>query len=144
MKGNAGFVYTPLNKSKKTGGISMADFGIRFFLCNILICVTIARFLMIKQILRNHLTNRMQFNLWFLLPGLLTIPFIPIRPAPSSQIFSLLDKWKNAVSPNTETITETEDATPSPAITRPFLSKISPLFACVAETLTLSVEDSPE
>ena len=34
----------------------------------------------------------------------------------------------------------TEDAVPFPASTRPFLSRISPLFACVVETLTLSVE----
>ena len=81
----------------------MADFGIRFFLCNILICAIIAILLMIKQVLRNHLTSRMQFNLWFLLLGLLTVPFIPIRLTP----FSLLDKWKNAVSPNTGTVTET-------------------------------------
>ena len=81
----------------------MADFGIRFFLCNILICAIIAILFMIKQVLRNHLTSRMQFNLWFLLLGLLTVPFIPIRLTP----FSLLDKWKNAVSPNTGTVTET-------------------------------------
>ncbi len=85
----------------------MAAFGIRFFLCNILICATIGIFLMIKQVLRNHLTSRMQFNLWFLLLGLLAVPFIPIRPAPFSQLFSLLDKWKNAASPNTGTVTET-------------------------------------
>lgn len=85
----------------------MADFGIRFFLCNILICAIIVILLMVKQILRNHLSSRMQFNLWFLLLGLLAVPFIPIRPAPFSQLFSLIDKWKNAVSPNTGTVTET-------------------------------------
>lgn len=85
----------------------MADFGIRFFLCNILICAVIGILLMIKQVLRNHLTSRMQFNLWFLLLGLLAIPFIPIRLVGFSQIFSLLDKWKNAASANLETMTET-------------------------------------
>ncbi len=85
----------------------MADFGIRFFLCNILICAVIGILLMIKQVLRNHLTSRMQFNLWFLLLGLLAVPFIPIRLVRFSQIFSLLDKWKNAASANMETMTET-------------------------------------
>ncbi|MBD5522728.1 MAG: BlaR1 family beta-lactam sensor/signal transducer [Lachnospiraceae bacterium] len=85
----------------------MADFGIRFFLCNILICPIIGILLMIKQVLRNHLTSRIQFNLWFLLLGLLAVPFIPIRPVGFSQIFSLIDKWKNAASSNTKTITET-------------------------------------
>ena len=84
----------------------MADFGIRFFLCNILICAIICILLMIKQVLKNHLTSRIQFNLWFLLFGLLAVPFIPIRPVGFSRIFSLLDKWKNAAPPNTETITE--------------------------------------
>ena len=85
----------------------MADFGIRFFLCNILICAIVGLLLMIKQALRNHLTSRMQFNLWFLLLGLLAVPFIPIRPFGFSQFFSLLDKWKNAASSNTGTVTET-------------------------------------
>lgn len=85
----------------------MADFGIRFFLCNILICAVIGILLMIKQVLRNHLTSRMQFNLWFLLLGLLAVPFIPIRLVGFSQIFSLLDKWKNATSANMETMMET-------------------------------------
>lgn len=85
----------------------MAHFGIRFFLCNILICAIVGLLLMIKQALRNHLTSRMQFNLWFLLLGLLAVPFIPIRPFGFSQFFSLLDKWKNAASSNTGTVTET-------------------------------------
>ena len=34
----------------------------------------------------------------------------------------------------------TEDAVPFPARTRPFLSRISPLTACVVETLTYSVD----
>ena len=85
----------------------MADFGIRFFLCNILICAIIGILLMIKQVLKNHLTSRMQFHLWFLLLGLLVVPFIPVHPAPFLRIFSLFDKWKNAASPNIEAVTET-------------------------------------
>lgn len=85
----------------------MAAFGIRFFICNILICAIIGILLMIKKVLKNHLTSRMQFNLWFLLLGLLTVPFIPVRPAQFSQFFSLLDKWKNAASAGRETLAET-------------------------------------
>jgi len=48
----------------------------------------------------------MQFNLWFLLLGLLAVPFIPVRPARFPQIFLLLDKWKNAASPNMGTVME--------------------------------------
>ena len=85
----------------------MADFGIRFFLCNILICAIVGILFMIKQVLRNHLTSRMQFNLWFLLLGLLAVPFLPIRSTQFSQIFSLFDKWKHAAAPNAEAVTET-------------------------------------
>lgn len=85
----------------------MADFGIRFFICNILICAIIGILLMIKKVLKNHLASRMQFNLWFLLLGLLAVPFIPVRPVQFSQIISLLDKWKNAASAGMETVTET-------------------------------------
>lgn len=85
----------------------MADFGIRFFLCNILICAIIGILLMTKQVLRNHLTSRMQFHLWFLLLGLLAVPFIPVHPAPFLRIFSLFAKWKNVTSPNIEAVTET-------------------------------------
>ena len=85
----------------------MADFGIRFFLCNLLICIIIGILLMAKQVLRNHLTSRMQFYLWFLLLGLLTVPFLPVRPVHFSQFFLWLDKWRNAASPNMETVAET-------------------------------------
>lgn len=85
----------------------MADFGIRFFLCNILICAITGILLIAKRVLRNHLTSRIQFNLWFLLLGLLAVPFLPVRPAQFSQVFLWLDKLKNAASPNMETVAET-------------------------------------
>lgn len=84
----------------------MADFGIRFFLCNILICVIIGILFLAKQALRNYLTSRMQFNLWFLLLGLLAVPFIPFHSIGFSQVFLWLDKLKNAASPNMETFAE--------------------------------------
>ncbi len=73
----------------------MADFGIRFFLCNIFICVITAILLITKRVLKNHFTNRMQFNLWFLLLGLLAVPFMPFRPIEFFQIFSWFGKLKN-------------------------------------------------
>ena len=48
----------------------MADFGTRFFICNIFICAIIGILLIIKQVLINQMTSRMQFNLWFMLLGL--------------------------------------------------------------------------
>ena len=67
----------------------MANFGIRFFLCNIFICIIIGFLIIVKRALKNYLTSRMQFNLWFLLLGILAVPFIPFRPASFTQIFTL-------------------------------------------------------
>ena len=84
----------------------MANFGIRFFLCNIFICIIIGFLIIVKRAFKNCLTSRMQFNLWFLLLGILAVPFVPFRPASFTQIFTLFGIWKNAVSSNKETITE--------------------------------------
>ena len=48
----------------------MADFMIRFLICNILLCGIIEIFLLMKHILKNNLSSRMQYNLWFLLLAL--------------------------------------------------------------------------
>ena len=84
----------------------MADFGIRFFLCNIFICIIIGFLIIVKRAFKNYLTSRMQFNLWFLLLGILAVPFVPFRPASFTQIFTLFSIWKNAVSSNKGMITE--------------------------------------
>ena len=84
----------------------MANFGIRFFLCNIFICIIIGFLIIVKRAFKNYLTSRMQFNLWFLLLGILAVPFVPFRPASFTQIFALLGVWKNAVSSSKGTITE--------------------------------------
>ena len=84
----------------------MADFGIRFFLCNIFICIIIGFLIIVKRAFQNCLTSRMQFNLWFLLLGILAVPFVPFRPASFTQIFALLGVWKNAVSSDKGTITD--------------------------------------
>ncbi len=57
----------------------MADFMIRFLLCNILLCGIIGILLLVKHIFRNSLSSWMQYNLWFLLLGILTVPFLPFR-----------------------------------------------------------------
>ena len=85
----------------------MADFGIRFFLCNILICAVTGILLITKRALKNHLTSRMQFNLWFLLLGLLAVPFLPVRPLRFSQVLLWLDKLQNAAASNMEPLMET-------------------------------------
>ncbi len=51
----------------------------------------------------------MQFNLWFLLLGLLTIPFIPLHLTPFSQICLWLDTLKNTASSNADAIAKSTE-----------------------------------
>lgn len=85
----------------------MADFGIRFFLCNVFICIIISFLVIAKWILKNYLTSRMQFNLWYMLPGILTVPFLPFRPVSFTQALAWLGTWKNAAASDKTSITET-------------------------------------
>lgn len=84
----------------------MANFGIQLFLCNIFICIIIGFLIIVKRVFKNYLTSRMQFNLWFLLLGILAVPFVPFRPASFTQVLALFGAWKNAVSSNKGMITE--------------------------------------
>lgn len=78
----------------------MAEFMIRFLICNMLISIIIGIFLLVKHLLRNNLTNRMHYNLWYLLLGLFAIPFIPVRPIRFLQIFTWFGSLKNpSISP---------------------------------------------
>lgn len=66
----------------------MADFMICFFLCNIFIISIIGLLFLVKRIFKNSLSSRMQYDLWFLLLLLLTVPFLPFRPAGFPQLLS--------------------------------------------------------
>lgn len=68
----------------------MEDFIIHFLLCNILISVIIGMLLAVKRLLRKTLTSRMQYNLWFLLLGLLAVPFLPAGQLEHLPFFSWL------------------------------------------------------
>ena len=68
----------------------MANFMIRFLICNVFISGIIGILLIAKRIFKNNLSSRMQYNLWFLLLGLLAVPFIPFRLIGLPQIFSWL------------------------------------------------------
>ena len=46
---------------------------IRFFLCNVFISSITRILLIVKRIFKNSLSSRMQYNLWFLLLGLLAV-----------------------------------------------------------------------
>lgn len=76
----------------------MAEFMIQFFICNIFISIIIGILLLAKRLLKNSLTSRMQYNLWYLLLGLLAVPFIPVQPIRFLQIFAWFRNFKNASS----------------------------------------------
>lgn len=57
----------------------MADFMIRFGFCNLFLCGIIGILFLARFLFRNCLSVRMQYHLWFLLLGLLTVPFLPFR-----------------------------------------------------------------
>ena len=74
----------------------MANFMIRFLLCNVLISGIVGILLIAKWVFRNNLSSRMQYNLWLLLLGLLAVPFIPFRLISFPQIFSWLGSVRNS------------------------------------------------
>lgn len=82
----------------------MADFMIRFLLCNIFISIIIGILILAKHLLKNNLTNRMHYNIWFLLLGLLAIPFIPVYPIQFLQVFSWFGNLKGTASSSAETV----------------------------------------
>ena len=73
----------------------MANFMIRFLICNVYISGIIIILLISKLIFKNNLSSRMQYNLWLLLLGLLAVPFIPFRLVSFPQISSWLRSVRN-------------------------------------------------
>ena len=57
----------------------MADFLVRFGICNLFLCGIIGILFLARHLFRNILSARMQYHLWFLLLGLLIVPFLPFR-----------------------------------------------------------------
>ena len=76
----------------------MANFMIRFLLCNVLISGIVGILLIAKWVFRNNLSSRMQYNLWLLLLGLLAVPFMPFRLVSFPQIFSWLSSVQNSTT----------------------------------------------
>lgn len=84
----------------------MAGFMMCFLISNIFISGIIGILLIARRIFKNSLSSRMQYNLWFLLLGLLTVPFIPLRPIGFAQVFSWLKNLTHSSGSHTRTILE--------------------------------------
>lgn len=65
---------------------------VRFLICNLFLCGIIGIFLAVRRVLGNHLSSRLKYDLWYILLGLLALPFVPLRPAGPSQILSFFDR----------------------------------------------------
>lgn len=81
----------------------MYHFGIHFLICNVLICLFIGIIITFKRLLRNHLSARMQYNLWFILLVILVIPFLPIRSLPVTSFLSWFNFQWGTQAKNTTT-----------------------------------------
>ncbi|MCI8992432.1 MAG: BlaR1 family beta-lactam sensor/signal transducer [Eubacterium sp.] len=79
----------------------MAEFAIRFFICNIFISFIISIFLLARRLIQNSLTSRMRYNLWFWLIGILAIPFLPVSPIRFPPVFAWFKTLGNTSSPET-------------------------------------------
>lgn len=73
----------------------MDAFMIQFLICNVFISIIIGILLAAKHLLKSSLTSRMQYNLWFVLLALLTIPFIPVQRLQFLHIFSWFERFQN-------------------------------------------------
>lgn len=68
----------------------MFEFGAQFFICNIFISLIVGIIFAAKHLLKNHLSPRTQYHIWFIFLGLLAVPFIPVRLNSISQFLSKL------------------------------------------------------
>jgi bla regulator protein BlaR1 len=89
---------------------------IQFLICNIFLSIIIGILLLVKHLLKNNLTSRMQYNLWYLMLGLLAVPFIPVQPIRFLQIFTWFGNFKNPSSPGGDIISETASQNQSAAV----------------------------
>lgn len=71
----------------------MTDFMPRFLLCNIFISIAIVTILVVRYLFRNYFTNRMRYDLWHLLLGLLAVPFLPVSFVRLQEAFSFFRVW---------------------------------------------------
>ena len=60
-------------------GNLIPSFTMHFLSSNLLLMLFSAVFFLSKRILKNQVSQRIQYNLWFLFLALLTMPFIPLN-----------------------------------------------------------------
>lgn len=78
---------------------AMNSFGIHFLFCNIFVSIIIGVILLLKRIFRNYLSGESQYRIWFLLPVILAVPFLSVRPAGFSRLAALFHAAGSVLSP---------------------------------------------
>ncbi|MDD2973021.1 MAG: BlaR1 family beta-lactam sensor/signal transducer [Lachnospiraceae bacterium] len=73
----------------------MSAFIIRFLFCNVLITLIIGAITLLKYGLRTALPARTQYHLWFLVLGMMTVPFLPFQFSVFSTLSKLLSILKS-------------------------------------------------
>lgn len=77
----------------------MISFGIHFLICNIFISILIGAILLAKKLAAGYLSGCSQYRVWFLLPVLLAVPFLPLRPTGFLQLLRWFCSIKNSALP---------------------------------------------
>ena len=85
----------------------MANFMIRFLFCNLFICMIIGLLFAARRLFQNELTSRMRYHLWFLLFGLLAVPFLPVRSGSFPHLYAWLGKFQNGAAPAESAVRQT-------------------------------------
>ena len=61
-------------------------FAIHFLLCNLVITILLGLILLVKKILKKHLTISSQYHLWYIFVCAAIIPFIPLKSIPPASL----------------------------------------------------------
>ncbi|MDE7271478.1 MAG: BlaR1 family beta-lactam sensor/signal transducer [Lachnospiraceae bacterium] len=93
----------------------MIAFSMHFLFCNILISAIIGAILLLKKISGNCLSGCTQYHIWFLLPVVLAVPFLSIRPAGLSYMITWLRSMQAGLLPETPTQASLAVANQTPA-----------------------------
>ena len=92
----------------------MISFSIHFLFCNIFVSIIIGAIFLVKKIAGKYLSGGSQYRIWFLLPVILAIPFLTIRPAGFSRLMLLFRSAKSIFLPTAVSAAPATAAHPLP------------------------------
>ncbi len=84
----------------------MAGFMLRFLFSNLLISCILLLLILFRMLLKHTLTSRMQYHLWYVMFGLLSVPFLPFPVTGFPPLFSWIGRLRSMASAYTANFTE--------------------------------------